>query len=86
MSEAESKFRDVISNAIVTLQENVSRPIHGEYVDAIVGSLKLDNWFCFQDKIYKVRWAESYDFDDDYCKWYLYTQGLDGFLSEENDE
>lgn len=96
MSEAEEKFRAVVRQAftdVTMAADNLgANVVHvQDYVDAVVGSLKLDNWLIQAENIYSVRWAQPSGWDDDYSSWRVDTDGLDGYQSvwgswEDDDE
>lgn len=92
MSEAEDKFRAVVRQAVADATKvSGADTTFDDYADAVVGSLKLDDWLIQAENIYSVRWAQPSGWDDDYSSWRVDTDGLDGYQSvwgswEEDDE
>lgn len=72
MTKGEALLRAVIEQAIVDVQENLSRPILKDYEDAIVGSLKLDDYFIKDGQILEVQeydWIDYADMSAEYTVW-----------------
>lgn len=78
MSEAEEKFRAVVEQALC--DTGVTGHVIEDYVDSIVGSLKLDDWFIRDGHIQEIQETDWLDYGDD---WTLYNVWV---TREEEDE
>lgn len=83
MSEAEDKFRAVIKQALIDAvvykdpkwEVSYSEALDS-YTNAVVGSLKLDEWFISRDSIFEVLESDfegSYDDDPPYTGYMVYV-------------
>lgn len=83
MSEAEEKFRAVVRQALIDCAAlTPDREDLEDYVDAVVGSLKLDNWWIHPTLgILEVEYYEWVEWEDGLDQWDVWT-----FNEGEDDE